>query len=125
MLDKAWEPERDAPRHRPKRNETRNGLIRNDDQKWPQSKPDTEQHRTELNNQCECRLPIIKSTINTVHAGARLRQPRGNDPGGGGGPSLHWAIGQEIATKCYQIDVSGVAILHVLPMPRYWRGFSS
>ena len=31
-----------------------------------------------------------------------------------GGPSLHWAIGQEIATKCYQIDVSGVAILHVL-----------
>ena len=33
---------------------------------------------------------------------------------GGGGLSLHWAIGQEIATKCYQIDVSGVAILHVL-----------
>ena len=32
----------------------------------------------------------------------------------GGGPSLHWAIGQEIATKCYQIDVTGVAILHVL-----------
>ena len=31
-----------------------------------------------------------------------------------GGPSLHWAIGQEIATKCYQIDVTGVAILHVL-----------
>ena len=34
--------------------------------------------------------------------------------GGGGSPSLHWAIGQEIATKCYQIDISGVAILHVL-----------
>ena len=33
---------------------------------------------------------------------------------GGGGASLHWAIGQEIATKCYQIDVSGVTILHVL-----------
>ena len=33
---------------------------------------------------------------------------------GGGGPSLHWAIGQESATKCYQIDVTGVAILHVL-----------
>ena len=32
---------------------------------------------------------------------------------GQGGPSLHWAIGQEIATKCYQIDVSGVAILNV------------
>ena len=31
-----------------------------------------------------------------------------------GGPSLHWAIGQEIATKCYQIDVTGVAILRVL-----------
>ena len=32
----------------------------------------------------------------------------------GDGPSLHWAIGREIATKYYQIDVSGVAILHVL-----------
>ena len=56
----------------------------------------------------------VQQLIHGYHISSSPSVIQGGQPQPRGGPSLHWAIGQEIATKCYQIDVTGVAILHVL-----------